>query len=294
MVLRVLGDLSDGSGGPILRRMPPRRQLAARRKAVGHSQESLANQIDVSAQSVARWEQGTSTPLARYRRPLAEHLSISLPELELLIDGASESAVPAGSMHAVPGWLDHYASLEQAAARLQTFEPISLPGLLQTPAYAEAVVRTNWIPLPEQVVKERVNARLARQKVLSRRPDPLELHCVIDESALYRVTGSEAVMADQLRHLCDVLQRKPTVRLQVCPARSSALHTAAFGSFGIFTSADPGIPYMVCTEDLTGFNYLDRRPVIEAHAQLFDHLTRVALSPEDSADLTHEIAETYQ
>ena len=51
---------------------------------------------------------------------------------------------------------------------------------------------------------------------------------------------------------------------------------------------------MVCTEDLTGFNYLDRRPVIDAHAQLFEHLARVALSPRDSADLIHEIAETYQ
>lgn len=274
--------------------MPPRRQLAARRKAVGYSQESLARQIDVSAQSVARWEQGTSTPLARYRRPLAEHLSISLPELELLIDGASETAVPAANWHAVPGWLDHYASLEQAAARLQTFEPISLPGLLQTPAYAEAVVRTNWISLSEDVVRERVEARLARQAVLNRRPDPLQLHCVIDESSLRRVTGSEAVMAGQLDHLCNVLRHKSTIRLQVSPSASSALHTAAFGSFGIFTSYDTGLPYMVCTEDLTGFNYLDRRPVIEAHAQLFEHLTRVALSPEQSAELIHEIAETYQ
>ena len=143
--------------------MPPRRQLAARRKAVGHSQESLARQIDVSAQSVARWEQGTSTPLARYRRPLAEHLSISLPELELLIDGASDTAVAAGNWLAFPGWLDHYASLEQAAARLQTFEPISLPGLLQTQEYAEAVVRSNWVALSDDVVRERVEARLARQ-----------------------------------------------------------------------------------------------------------------------------------
>ncbi len=274
--------------------MPPRRQLAARRKAVGHSQESLARQIDVSAQSVARWEQGTSTPLARYRRPLAEHLSISLPELELLIDGASETAVAAVNWHAVPGWLDHYASLEQAAARLQTFEPISLPGLLQTEDYAEAVIRTNWVSLADDVVAQRVHARLTRQAVLSRSPDPLELHCVIDESALRRVTGDEATMSGQLRHLQEVIGRKSTVILQVCPATSSALHTAAFGSFGIFTSNETGVPYMVCTEDLTGFNYLDRRPVIEAHAQLFEHLTRVALSPSDSADLIHEIAETYQ
>ena len=274
--------------------MPPRRQLAARRKAVGHSQESLARQIDVSAQSVARWEQGTSTPLARYRRPLAEHLSISLPELELLIDGASETAVAAVNWHAVPGWLDHYASLEQAAARLQTFEPISLPGLLQTREYAEAVIRSNWVSLADDVVHDRVEARLARQAVLNRRPDPLHLHCVVDESALRRVTGGEATMAAQLRHLGDVIRQKSTVHLQVCPATSSALHTAAFGSFDIFTSYETGIPYMVCTEDLTGFNYLDRRPVIEAHAQLFEHLTRVALSPKDSADLIHEIAETYQ
>jgi hypothetical protein len=218
-------------------------------------------------------------------------LDVTLPQLEQLIDGTSETAGLNG--HAVPPWLDHYTSLEQAAARLQTFEPIAIPGLLQTEDYATAVMRSNHLPVSEEAIVELVRARLARQDVLDRQPEPLELFCVIDESVLHRVTGSDDVMAAQLDHLATMAQ-KPSLQLQVVPADSSALHCAAFGSFRLFTSAGATAPFMTCTEDLTGFNYLDRPPAIEAHAELFEHLTRAALSPPETANLIQTTAERYQ
>jgi len=264
--------------------------LAARRKALGHSQETLARVLDVRPQSVARWEQGMSTPLARYRRPLAEVLELSLGQLEELIDGAGHA--PALIGHAVPSWLDHYSSLEQAASRLQTFEPIAIPGLLQTGDYATAVMKLAHIVTSEAVVRERVNARLARQAVLDREDHPLELICVIDESVLHRITGDAAVMSEQLAHLLR-MGRKPTIQIFVVPSESPVLHAAAFGSFRLFTSAGATVPFMTCTEDLTGFNYLDRREAITAHTELFAHLTRVALPPSDSAVLIEKIMERY-
>lgn len=270
----------------------PRPQLAARRKALGYSQEALADLLQVRTQSVARWEQGTTTPLARYRRPLAETLELSLGELEQLIDGAGTGPVTVNG-HAVPAWLDHYTSLEQAAARLETFEPIAIPGLLQTEEYATAVMRSSHLPVSEHTIRERVKARLARQAVLDREPDPLELVCVIDQSVFHRVTGGRPTMATQLDHLAHCANR-PSIDIHVVPIESGAVHCASFGSFRLFTSKGASSPFITCTEDLTGFNYLDRRAAIDAHAQLFEHLTSVALTTSDSAALIETIAESYQ
>lgn len=273
--------------------MRPRHQLAARRRAAGHSQESLAQVLDVRAQSVARWERGLSTPLARHRRPLAKVLELSLAELEQLLDGTDQAPAAWSGQHLVPPWLDHYSSLEQAAAKLETFEPISVPGLLQTEDYATAVMCASHLPVSMVAVRARVQARLARQAVLRREPDPLELSCIIDESVLHRVTGSPGVMAAQLDHL-EYWAGRPTVDLRVVPASSSALHCAAFGSFRLFTSPGGRRPFIACTEDLTGFNYLDRPDAIEAHTQLFDHLTEVALSPPESVDLIESVTAGYR
>lgn len=276
----------------MVRVVAARTQLAARRKALGYSQESLADVLDVRAQSVARWEQGTSTPLARYRRPLAESLEMTLAQLEQLIDGTSEAASRVGG-HAVPAWLNHYTSLEQAAAKLQTFEPIVLPGLVQTEEYATAVMRASHLSVSENAIGERVRSRIARQAVLDRKPNPLGLDCVIDESVLYRVTGGRRVMADQLDHLVR-LSEKPFIRIHLVPADGSILHCAPFGSFRLFTSDGGTEPFITCTEDLTGFNYVDRREAIGAHAELFQHLVEASLTSSESTTLIKTIAERYK
>ncbi len=220
---------------------------------------------------------------------MAEALEISLHELEQLINGHTASATPG---HVVPPWLDHYQSLEQAAGRLETFEPISMPGLLQTKDYACAVMNSSHRPVSPTVVEARVRARMDRQAVLVRQPQPLELVAVIDESVLHRVTGNRAIMAEQLRHVLD-LTRRQNICVQIVPATSSGLHSASFGSFRLFTSLGASSPFMACTEDLTGFNYLDRVEAIDAHAELFEHLRAIALAPDKTAELLENTAERY-
>jgi transcriptional regulator with XRE-family HTH domain len=268
-----------------------RKQLAARRVALGLTQEALAESLGVSSLSIRRWEAGTTKPRTPQRAPLADRLQITLPELERLLSGTPEVPVPDG--HAVPSWLTHYASLEQGAARLQTVEPITIPGLLQTEDYARALMQYHYRPVSEGEVADTVRVRLARQAVLDREPDPLELHCIIDESVLNRQTGTPEVMAAQLDHLASVAA-KPTVLIQVVPASGGVMHSASFGSFTLFTAADKARPYMACTEDLGSIHYQDSRHAIEAHTGLFDHLAAVALSPEQSAELILNQAERYR
>ncbi|MCP3992280.1 MAG: helix-turn-helix transcriptional regulator [Actinomycetia bacterium] len=265
--------------------------LVARRNQVGFSQETLAEQLGVARESIARWERGEATPRAKHRPPLARLLQITLPELERLL--ATDMARLAPDGHSVPPWLDHFASLEQGATRVQTFEPFTVPGLLQTPAYIEAVMRAHWRPLSETAIADRVKARIARQAVLVRRPEPLELICIIDESVLHRQTGGADVMAEQINHLFNASQQ-PSVHLQIVPSQSPAVNNVVCGSFWMFASEATMAPYMICTQGLAGFNYYDGLGAIESHVELFHYLARVSLTADQSDELLSTTVERYR
>lgn len=265
--------------------MPARLQLAARRKAYGFSQESLAQELQVTTSAVSRWEQGTSTPKAVYRQPLARALQMSPVELERLLDVDGRRITGLDGGH-IPHWLGHYASLEQSAAELRTFEPLVVPALIQTEVYAREVERAYHLPVTEEEVLRRAEVRLARQAVLKREPDPLHLYGVIDESILYRAVGGPETMAAQLDHLAAV-GSMPNVDIRVIPLRAAS-YGAAFGAFQLLTSPGSGVPYIACSEDLVGKHYHDARDAVAAHGELFEHLFHEALDPAESIHLIHE------
>ena len=272
--------------------MPARVQLAARRKAFGYSQESLAHELQVTTSAVARWEQGTSTPKAVYRQPLARALGMSPVELERLLDVDGRRITGLDGGH-VPHWLGHYASLEQSAAELRTFEPLVVPALLQTDGYAREVERAYHLPVTEEEVARRAEVRLARQAVLTRQPDPLDLFCVIDESILHRSLGGVEVMAAQLDHLVDVATWQ-NIDIRIVPL-GAASYGAAFGAFQILTSPGSSVPYIACSEDLVGKHYHDGADAVAAHGELFRHLFERALEPDASIDLIRNRKElSYQ
>ena len=266
----------------------PRPQLAARRKHRGFSQESLANRIGVTTNTIAHWERGITSPRDRHRLPLAECLDLSLNELDFILD-PNGLAAPDTDSHALPGWIIPYAMVEQSAAKKSDVEMVTIPGLLQTADYAEAVMQQHFLPTTEDEIRQRVNTRLERQAVLDRDPIPLVVASIIDESALYRVTGDNTVMAGQLEHLITLAER-PTVQIQILPARSSALHCMAVGAFCLFTPLGSTTPRIACTEDLvSGYTYYKDADAIEVYTRLFDHLSKAALSPTESAGLLRTV-----
>ena len=260
--------------------MPTRPPLAARRKAQGLSQEALAELLGVHTQTIYKWETGEQEPTARHRVGLAQALNATLNELPHLLGEESSSL----NGHSVSQWLTLYASLEQGAVRLEVFEPLTIPGLLQTPRYAEAVLKTYYHPATDDQADQGVRARVSRAAVLKRQPEPLELHCIIDEAILSRTAGKADVMREQLQHLVKLAQQR-NVTLQVVEARSDGLHSASFGTFGLFTDARGESPYLAWTETISGYSYVEWPPAINEYSQLFHHLAEAALSPNDSADL---------
>jgi hypothetical protein len=135
--------------------------------------------------------------------------------------------------------------LEAEATAILNFEPLLVPGLLQTADYTHAVMRAGGVP--DVAAQPRVAARLGRQSILTR-DEPPTLHAIVDEGVLRRVLGSPRVMTRQLRHLVEVAER-PAVTLQVVP----------------LASKDPAGPVLVFTrESWATF-------VAAIHAGEFDH-----------------------
>lgn len=256
--------------------------LRHRREQLDLSQEQVALAVGVSTTTYRSWEAGTATPRVGRRTRLGDVLKWPTVRVAEALDDTGPL-----NGHAVPQWLGHLASLEQAAAQLWSLEVTTVHGLLQTEAYAYAVERSDATPKGDDAIAQRVSTRIARQAVLTRTPDPLHLSVILDESVLRRTAGSPDVMADQLEHLAAVAEL-PNVELQVLPLGAGVF---VFGSFTLLASRATAAPFMAITEDRAGPHYLDRPGDVDAHIALFDHLAGVALPPAASVDLLHAAAQ---
>ncbi|MFE6333231.1 Scr1 family TA system antitoxin-like transcriptional regulator [Streptomyces sp. NPDC057806] len=182
----------------------------------------------------------------------------------------------------LPSWFQPYAELESRATSVATFQTQVVYGLLQTPAYARAVLQAGWA----DGLDEQVAARLERQRVLGRE-DPPWVWVVLDEVVLHRPFGSDEVMREQLTHLLD-LQERRQVRVQVLPL-GIGNHPASAGSFNILRFQDhPDITY---SENYDS-GYMTANPeVVRDCSHRYDHLQAAALSIEDSAALIARVRE---
>jgi len=113
-------------------------------------------------------------------------------------------------------WYLDWVDVEPVALVLRTWDPVLVPGLLQTEAYAREIFRQAPRVTPEEV-EDRVQARLLRQKVLTRE-SPASLLALIDEQVLRRQVGDPCVMREQLDHLLDASHRS-TISIQIVDPR---------------------------------------------------------------------------
>jgi hypothetical protein len=218
---------------------------------------------------------------------LADALQVTLPQLNRLLGVVAPIEL---NGHSVPGWLTHYESLVEAAGTVQLVETVAIPGLLQTRAYAGAVERLGPRDLTEQQIAERVEVRLARQRVLHRQPEPLRLVAVIGEKVLHDTVGGPAVMAAQLKYLLDV-SSWDNIEIRVLPNNGSTI--AARGGLELLTAPGKRQPFMVVTIDIDGPRYEERDHVLAPFQVRYDHLLTVALPATESLDTIDHIKEQY-
>lgn len=242
----------------------------------------------VSATKVSRLETAMRPASLRDVRDLSELYAVSAEERERLLRLARDSRKRSWwQQYDLP--YDTYVGLEASAVAILEYRATIAPALLQTPAYARAVTEGILYESPAEMVAQRVEARLIRQRLLTADPPP-RLWTVLDEAALHRVVGGRAVMAEQLAALTDWAAR-PNVTVQVLSNQSGA-HPGMDSSFTLL-QLEEGIPNFVYVEGLLGDHYLESTVDLTRYSRVFDHLRASALSPRDSASLIAELSSQY-
>jgi transcriptional regulator with XRE-family HTH domain len=280
----------DPEHNPTLRGRRLAMELQRRREVTGMSREEVARQLEWSTSTLFRMETGRSRPQPGNVRTLLELYGVSGPERDGLIQLTRDARKP-GWWHSfrdvLPNPYEVYIGLEAGAASIRNFEPVVIPGLLQTEDYARETFRNGPIELDSDEVERLLEVRMARQKILSRDDRP-RLWAVIDEAVIHRVVGGTEVMRGQLRHLADAAQQGKTT-IQVVPYRAGA-HAGTTGPFVILDFDEPTDPTMVYVETLAGDIYLEERSDVNRYNLAFDRLRAAALHPDDSVQLIEKAA----
>ncbi|MGI5219311.1 helix-turn-helix domain-containing protein [Nocardia sp. CA-290969] len=177
----------------------------------------------------------------------------------------------------LPDWFKTFVGLEGLATQQFEYADKVLPGQIQTPDYATALLGDS-LHIPAMDLAQSVRARIARQR-LSGTDNPLQLSAVVEEAALDRPVGGPRVMREQLEHLLTLMDQD-NVRFQVIPTQV-AVHDGLPGSFIILNFAEArGIAYV---EYHTGALYLQDQPQVDLYTLAADRLRQKAYTPEETA-----------
>jgi transcriptional regulator with XRE-family HTH domain len=174
-----------------------------------------------------------------------------------------------------------FVSVEHDAQVIRSFEAQFIPGLLQTEPYMRAVFGMSRVRRAKRWIDNEVAVRLRRQRRLVGEP-PLELRVVIDEFALRR-RFSPDVMREQLMRIVEPAAL-PNVTFQVVP-ESVGPYPGMRGSFSVLSFPDHEEHDLGYVEHAYGVAYLEKAERVRECRLAFDHLSRLALSPDESIAL---------
>ncbi|AQZ69752.1 Putative DNA-binding protein in cluster with Type I restriction-modification system [[Actinomadura] parvosata subsp. kistnae] len=280
--------------GPTALRILLGSQLRKLREAKNVTREEAGHLIRGSESKISRMELGR---VGFKERDVADLLT-----LYGVVDQQARSAVldlvatanEPGWWHrfndVLPTWFQAYVGLEEAAARIRTYEVQFVPGLLQTKEYARAVVTAGAAGIGAEEIARRVDLRLERQRMFDR-PDGPVFWAVIDEAALRRPIGGAEVMRAQIEHLID-LMRQPNITIQIMPF-SFGGHSAEGGAFSILRFPDSDLPDVVYVEQLASALYLDKREDVDRYTEVMERLCAVSTTPDETIELLRTIAEEF-
>lgn len=260
-------------------------ELRRLRESAGLRRDEVARRAGCSPSHITHLEVARNLPKVPELELLLRHYGVEsrIPDFLELLEAARTGRDWWLSFEgAAPPWFDLFLGLESSAERIESYDALVIPGLFQTPDYAEHLVRTGEPDMTNAEVARRVELRMARQDVLTRQPNPPHVSTVLDESVLHRPAVDELVLADQLNHLLKLAQQ-PNISIRVLPL-ASGVHAGISGTFILMSfpallANDPGIAY---TEDRIKGTYYDEPDDIARYRTTLTRLQRQAYSLKES------------
>jgi transcriptional regulator with XRE-family HTH domain len=256
------------------------------------SREDVSEATGINTATLYRIETARVRPQARTLAAMLTVYEVSGDERAALTQLLKDSAQP-GLLQAyadeLPEEYSTYIEFEQEARSVWNYESLYIPGLLQTEAYARAVIPGGMPSLTSVQVDRRVQVRMKRQEVL-RGDLPLHLWAICDEAALHRAVGGPKVMRDQLLYLLNAMEL-PQVTLQVVDFATGA-HPGMHGTFVVMNFPDD--PQVVYIDSMAGDLFLEEEAELRRYTGLFEYLRAFALSPDATRQLLTRVAGEYQ
>jgi transcriptional regulator with XRE-family HTH domain len=251
------------------------RLLQHLRKRAGLNQQQLGDAIGYSMEQVASVEQGRRPAKAAFTTA-ADRVLEARGVLEVLQDEVDRAKLPR--------FFRNFALIESEVVSRFSYDPLLVPGLLQTEAYARAVFAGHCPPLSEEITDQHTEARLSRQKLLTRVP-MAELSFIIGEEALCDPVGGPEVMRKQWQRLLEVSALR-NVEVQIMPA-GRGFHPGKNGPFVV-----------VETKEHQHLGYIESQDVgcivhdpaeVSAFGLRYGKLRSQALNGEESARLIERL-----
>lgn len=252
----------------------------------------VARSIKVNASTVSRWEtpgvEGVIPGPGSLER-LLEYYALSPEAIERFLHMRKEARSS--------GWWQSsgiaedygtYIGLESEARRIRTYEPVLIPGLMQTEGYVRALFKGTMPSAAPEVVDAGVEVRMNRQEAWQSRGS--HLWAIISEAAIRTTVGGSKLMAEQIRRLIQISEQ-PNVTLQVLPFEAGAHAALEVGAFTILTLDELSV--LVTITDNTSL-FWDDQTALDRHSEVFERLLADAWRPAQTIDFLGRTAKALE
>lgn len=259
-------------------------ELKALREAAGLTLRQLENLVPFGNSKISLIENGHRLPSMKDLDVLLDTFKVDSAKREVLRGlrreaGDAPGQISSGAPNIGPQ-LGQLIDYEEKARRIVSWAPLLVPGLLQTEAYARAIMGEG--PNAET----RVKLRVGRQNILTRRRNPVELLAMVDSEVLVRPVAPADVMIDQLHFLLE-MGRRPNITIQVVSSTRPGYHAGLVSPFVLieFPTARP----IVHAELLKASVFLWKEEDTKGFTEASGMIQQAAMTPAESAGVIEDI-----
>lgn len=266
---------------PVAMRRRLRVELKRLRSQADLTQRQVATDLDWSPSKIIRIENGSVAVGVTDLRALLDRYGVHdqqfVDEMVSMAKGSKRQPYSEYREIFTPEAIKFFG-YEASASVIRQFEPLVMPGILQTEEYTRAVLALHEIP--ENKTDLYVASRRERQESLDRE-DPPKFFFIIDESVLLRSIGGRAVMQRQLQHVLR-LNNHPSLTIQVLPF-TLGVHPGLRGPFVLLEFPNVDDPDVLYLENRVGGDrtFIDEPDVTSSYREVFWRMEDQASQPSE-------------
>jgi transcriptional regulator with XRE-family HTH domain len=286
--------VADNTYGAIVAKRRLARRLAAMRVRAGMSLNETGDKLGWSRGRLDRYERNEwRLPDASHVRDLARIYGVSEDERAELEDlgRRARERVWWRAYEDVFGKGNEFAGFENDASRISVYMPLLIPGLLQTPAYAEALLQIGQRPAPWR--ERALAARIRRQQILDRADGTApRLIAILTEASLMYRWGTAPDRRAQITRLAQI-SRRPGAELRMLRFADGP-HPGMISPVNIFDFPDDEDPAVIYLENDTGITEVTRPEDIASYKHTFARIRDAALPPAATRRHLDQLADTQE